>query len=281
MALAMVVLPLAIIAAVSLGARISQHGWTPERMWGVVAVGVALAYGFAGWWAVVRARAGFDDILRPLQTRLALGVCGLAVLLALPLVDFGAISARSQMARLASGRLAPEEFDWRAMAFAFGPAGRARLADIVRSGSSEQRELATTALAAKDRYAPALDGQRRKTIAQIDQRLRVIPAGRPMTPALNEALVTSFYCRDMPCVVTWIDDRRVVATGSSAPGTVVQTTHFQRDDAGAWHEDYDLQRSSAPAPNPPADLSTATVELRTVTRKQLFVDGMPVGDAFP
>ena len=56
MALALAVLPLALIAAVSLAARITQYGWTPERMWGVVAIGVALAYGLAGGWSVARAR---------------------------------------------------------------------------------------------------------------------------------------------------------------------------------------------------------------------------------
>ena len=98
------VLPLAIIAALSLGQRIGQYGWTPERIWGVVAVAVAIAYGAAGWWAVVKGRSEFDELLRPLQTKLAIGLCGLALFLALPILDFGAISAESQMARLDAGR---------------------------------------------------------------------------------------------------------------------------------------------------------------------------------
>src|SRR3546814_4857887 len=63
--LAIAVLPLAIIAAVSMGLRIGQYGWTPERIWGVIAVGVALAYGLAGLWAVAKGRRAFDDRLRP------------------------------------------------------------------------------------------------------------------------------------------------------------------------------------------------------------------------
>src|SRR3546814_7727938 len=59
--LAIAVLPLAIIAAVSMGLRIGQYGWTPERIWGVIAVGVALAYGLAGLWAVAKGRRAFDD----------------------------------------------------------------------------------------------------------------------------------------------------------------------------------------------------------------------------
>ena len=107
------VLPLAILAALSMGERISQYGWTPERIWGVVAVAIAIVYGAAAWLAVYKGRADFDDPLRPIQTRLAIGLCGLALFLALPIVDFGSISARSQLARLDGSKVTAEEFDWR------------------------------------------------------------------------------------------------------------------------------------------------------------------------
>ena len=133
------VLPLAIIAALSMGQRIGQYGWTPERIWGVVAVGIAIAYGAAAWWAVSKGRKDFDEPLRPLQTKLAIGLCGLALFLALPILDFGAISARSQLARLRfAARSTAEEFDWRAMAFDFGPEGRERLAGHRRQGPARR-----------------------------------------------------------------------------------------------------------------------------------------------
>src|SRR3546814_635578 len=109
--LAVAVLPLAIIAAVSMGLRIGQYGWTPGRMWGAIAVGVALAYGLAGLWAVATKRRTFDDRLRPLQQRLAIGLMLLAAFLALPVLDFGAISTRDQLARLESGAVKTEKFD--------------------------------------------------------------------------------------------------------------------------------------------------------------------------
>ena len=280
-ALAMAVLPLAIIAAISMRLRIGQYGLTPERMWGCVAVGVALAYGAAGLWSAIRGRSAFDDLLRPLQTRLALAMCGLAVMLALPILDFGAISARSQMARLAAGKTSVEKFDWRAMAFDFGPAGRAQLAEIARSGPVEHRKLARMALAAKERYAPELDTERRREVAQTDGLLRIVPAGRALPPSLKNAIALSPYCRGMPCVVTWIDDDRIVLAGASAKGMAVQATHYLLSKEGEWREDYDLQRSSVQPPTPPTDLATAPVELRTVERRQLYVDGKPLGDAFP
>ncbi|NCP11177.1 MAG: DUF4153 domain-containing protein, partial [Sphingomonadales bacterium] len=103
--LAITILPLAVLAAISMAQRIGQYGWTPERLWGAVAVLVGLVYGAAYLWSVVRARIDFDDPLRPLNTRLAIATCALALVLAMPFIDFGAISTRSQVARLDAGKV--------------------------------------------------------------------------------------------------------------------------------------------------------------------------------
>src|SRR3546814_13460180 len=84
-------------------------------MGGAIAVGVALSYGLAGLWAVATKRRTFDDRLRPLQQRLAIGLMLLAAFLALPVLDFGAISTRDQLARLESGAVTTEKFDWAAL----------------------------------------------------------------------------------------------------------------------------------------------------------------------
>src|SRR3546814_14567788 len=86
--LAVAVLPLAIIAAVSMGLRIGQYGWTPGRMGGAIAVRVAHAYGLAGLWAVATIWRHVDDRLLQSQQRLAIARLLLAaffVLLALAL----------------------------------------------------------------------------------------------------------------------------------------------------------------------------------------------------
>src|SRR3546814_9260534 len=102
-------------------------------MGGAIAVGVALSYGLAGLWAVATKRRTFDDRLRPLQQRLAIGLMLLAAFLALPVLDFGAISTRDQLARLESGAVKTEKFDWAALAFDFGPSGRKALAEPIGS----------------------------------------------------------------------------------------------------------------------------------------------------
>ena len=99
--LAAVILPLAVFAAVSMGLRLGQYGFAPERLWGLVAIVVACVYGLAYWLALVRGRkSGWAGYVRQANFHLGLFVCGLALLLALPILDFGAISARNQVARL-------------------------------------------------------------------------------------------------------------------------------------------------------------------------------------
>lgn len=278
--LVLAVLPLAIIAALSLGQRIGQYGWTPERMWGAVAVLVALAYGALGWWAVIRRRDAFDAALRSAQTRLAIGLCGLAVLLALPIFDFGAISARSQMARLAAGKTPVDQFDWQAMAFDFGPAGRARLSEIARSGPAAQRPLAAAALATTNRYAVAEEVAARRSEATLDQRLRVMPVGSAVSPQLRDAIGKSSFCRGTPCVVTIIAADRAVLAGTQAPRGGVSRMLLQRGADGMWvqAEDWPAGRTFDPKFRP--DLGTVPVEVRAVERRQLFVDGRAVGPAF-
>jgi len=181
-----VVLPLAAIAALSLGIRIDQYGWTPERMWGVIAIIVATAYGLAGWYAIWRGRREFDESLRPLQTALALGVCGLALLLALPIVDFGTVSARSQMARLESGKVSPAKFDWAAMAFNFGPAGRSELRRIAGQGAPQLRTMAATALKASDKW----DATQEKLVAgPKPAQIMVFPSSANVPADLNAWLL--------------------------------------------------------------------------------------------
>ena len=85
------------------GKRIAQYGFTPERLWGLVFVIVATAVGLAYLVAVLRGRRLWRERLRIANLRLAIGLCLLALLLATPLLNFGAISTRDQLARLSIG----------------------------------------------------------------------------------------------------------------------------------------------------------------------------------
>ena len=285
LALVLTVLPLAIIAALSLGQRIGQYGWTPERIWGVVAVAIAIGYGLVGWWSVAKGRVNFDDLLRPLQTKMAIGLCGIALFLALPVLDFGAISASSQMDRFANGKVKPEEFDWKAMAFDFGPAGRERLAEIAKRGPADQRKLAATALQSKNRYEVEQEVEKTASAANLDQYLRVVPVGAMLSPAQRDAVAATPLCRIETCVVTMVDARTGLIAGRSNQKGNVIIQKIALDEKGVWSNDYaanDLVMiDGSPAPvGRPSDLATAPVEVRTIQRRQLFIDGKPIGGTF-
>ena len=286
LALVLCVLPLAIIAALSLGTRIGQYGLTPERIWGVVAVGVAIGYGLVGWWTVARKRIDFDQLLRPLQTKLALGLCALALFLALPILDFGLMSAASQMNRLATGRTTTVEFDWKAMAFDFGPAGRKRLAEIAKRGPADQRKLAATALQTKNRYEVETEVEKAVSATNLDRYARVLPEGAKLTPAQREAVASTPLCRVDACVVALLDERIGLVAGRTIRTGNIVLHRIERGDRGIWTHDYvdafptDLAARTRPdAPSGP-DMATATIEIRPVLRRQLHIDGKPVGSAF-
>jgi hypothetical protein len=272
MILALVVLPLATLAMTALLLRVGQYGWSPERLWGVVAAGVAIAYGVAGWWAVGRWRRAFEGAIRTLQTRLAIGVCALALILALPIVDFGAISARDQLARLASGAVQPQQFDWRAMAFDFGPAGRAALQRIAREGPQAQRALAAIALAARNRYAIPEAGEGPTVLRPLAERLRTVPAEREL-PAGAMALLegTQWLCGAGQCVALWLAEDRIAVVSQRQPREAMNVNFIARDEQGEWSES---ARVGLDTPEPaPGDLAEAELSVGEVRQRAILVNG--------
>jgi hypothetical protein len=292
MALGAAMLPLAIVAAISMSKRIGQYGFSPDRLWAAIVVAVAVLVSAAYLFALVRGRLNWAPLLRRTNVAIAAGIGILAFLLALPVLDFGAVSARDQVARLNAGRIAPEKFDWRAMRFDFGESGRAALLGLARAGGTpEIRRLATLALS-DDHVFP---GENRVTIVdrrdEIIERIRVLPEPAELPPGLVDRLADNDHCRpDSPCIILYRagSDRAVAIAGPACPDGVVledvcsTKVSMLRLENGAWGLD---TRSPAGAADQrtqaKADLDALSrnqVEIRTVERRQVFVGGRPVGD---
>jgi hypothetical protein len=180
------------------------------------------------------------------------------------------------MARFAGGKIPANEFDWQAMAFEFGPAGRKRLREIARSGPPDQRKLAIAALTSKNRYAVVEDVEKAESATTLDTRLRVVPEGAAIPPELRNSIAATRYCRVGACVVTLVDDRRAIIAGPLMKGETLQSAVIERDDKGAWSQDFGVHTLAKPPFRP--NLVTAPVEVRKVERRQLFIDGKPVGE---
>jgi hypothetical protein len=273
--LALVMPPLAFVAAVSTGKRIAQYGLTPDRMWACVFVFAAAAFALAYLHALARSRAGWPGALRRANVRVAAGLCLLAAFLALPIVSFGAISARDQAARLESGRVSPDRFDWAAMRFDFGPAGRAALERLAASSNLVLRQRAREALRASTRWAIApAPPVAAKPWSRVPLKFRA--EGGTVPPALADLIGRAGQCHDEACRIVFVEPKRAVVL---RPGCRHCLFLFEAQPDGTW-----VQRIPAPpivtATMPTADMANGRVELRKVERNQLFVGGEPIGEAF-
>lgn len=265
--LCLAILPLTVFAAISMGARINQHGLSPERLWGLIAVAIACAFGLAYLVAVIRGRkAGWRERVRQANLHLAAAVCVVAFILALPIFDFGAISARNQVARLEAGEVTADKFDYSALRWDFGDAGRKALARLTKNPNAKVAELAQTALAEKQRSyrAEAIN----KTRADFDLRVQ------PDDPALRKLVLD--YLIGAP----WACDKRCVAldlglTGSGRRRVIVVQ--------GSGYTDL-LAQPGQPLVRAP-EVAAAAVELqdgtkvkiREVPKRYVFIDGKPIG----
>ncbi len=264
--LALGILPLASFSALSMGMRIGQYGLAPERLWALVAIGVALAFGLAYWVAAVRGRlAAWRDRLRDANLRLAAGVALLALILALPLFDFGAISARNQLARLQVGKVGADAFDYYALKWEFGAAGREALTTLAR-GEGEASRLAAQALRQDERWpepGPTVD---------FAETLRV----EPENPQVR-ALVTR-YLESQP----W-RCRTICVALDLGPGSVDGSRDVVLVEQGGYEPltlplamRGGLQRSAVRPFPPPLD-GNSKVKVRELTRRYVTIDGVPLG----
>lgn len=118
--------PLVAIATYALRLRVREYGWTGDRViaFGCVIVAACYAIGYA--LAAVRTRTTAHYLER---CNLATSVVAIGVIVAIfsPLADPARISVNSQMARLTSGKVTPEAFDYKYLRFSAGRYGKAAL----------------------------------------------------------------------------------------------------------------------------------------------------------
>jgi hypothetical protein len=284
-ALAAVMTPLAIVAAISTWLRIDQHGFTPERLWALVFVLGVVAVALTYLWTLVRGRKAWADRLRPANIRLAIGICAVALFLAMPFVNFGAISTRDQLARLESGRVKPEEFDWAALKFDFGQPGRRALERIAASGSPVLRRHAQRAQLLTNRWAALEETRVGQNVRRLAGSIRVLPRQLPVPQPLLDVVARQSVCGDGGCTLFWSPGQRsAVAVGIPCPRCEAMALQLMIDSKGEWQvlvTPGDVQRgTSASVEEQRAALARGAVEIRPVERRQVFVGGKPVGMPF-
>jgi hypothetical protein len=302
LALGVVMLPLGIVAAVSTGKRVGQYGLTPDRLWAISFIAIALACGLAYLATILRRRRSWAEGVRRTNIGLALGVCAVTLFLALPVVSFGAISAGNQLWRIRTGRVAPEKADWVALRFDFGPAGQRAVERLAATSSDGRtRALAQQILKAKDRPA-AMEVTEEAQHALLPRIIQVMPRPVPVPKLIVDLLFhegpsgQGLCAGRGRCLLEWQPGATVAVAmlDSCAPdpryprGPVstycgVETSAIEQ--AGATWRDieqaptgsaaYVEKREEAAAIR--AAVAAGRVELRTIQVRQVFIDGKPEG----
>ncbi|WP_233503503.1 DUF4153 domain-containing protein [Sphingomonas psychrotolerans] len=298
MALAAVMLPLAVLAAVAISLRTGQYGFTPERLWAVVFVAIACLWAAAYLVALVRGRRDWAARVRPLNLALAFVVCGVALVLATPLVSFNAISTRDQLARLESGKVTPEQFDWRALAFDFGQPGRTALKKLQASTNAVIKARANEVARAEMRWDVKDTGQQARNRAEVTANTRMLQPGATLPEGLRERMAQGHNCtREQKCGVLLISESEALvfedgcfaapkptpARASPPPPVRIACRdgiRYRLED-GKWEQGSSLRATGAEDDQAiSAGYAAGKVEIRTVPRRQVYVGGVPVGDPF-
>lgn len=202
---AVLMTPLAVLAAYALWLRIDQYGLTPERIYAtailVVGACYAVAYLVGAFW---------PRWMRTLEVgNVASAFVVLIVVVAIfsPIADPARLSVADQMRRLEAGRIAPADFDVAFLRFDGARYGDDALKRLVADRSSEDAialgERATRALAATDRWAPS--GQNIEELhVQMYPQGAVLPEGFLEQEDLTGAI---FMCRsaEMACYAFFVD----------------------------------------------------------------------------
>lgn len=161
----------AVLAGWAIWLRVADFGWTPDRIFAVLAAAMALGYGLLYAVAVLRG-PGWMARIRQSNVTMALAMLALAALWLTPLLNAEAISARNQVARLADGRVSVAEFDLASFA-EWGKPGQQALADLERLAASPGQE----ALAAR------LSHPGMRPVTAAPETLEALRALLPLQPA--------------------------------------------------------------------------------------------------
>lgn len=128
---AILLLPVyAALALYSTGLRVSQYGWTPQRLWAVLVISVTLIAALCYSFAVIDKRPDWLPRVTQLNKPLSLLVVILVMAANSPLLDPYRISVNNQIARLDSGKTQAKDFDLQMLRFDTGRRGNEALARL-------------------------------------------------------------------------------------------------------------------------------------------------------
>ena len=149
------VLPvLSVLALAGILIRVGQYGWTVSRCWAVTYAAILALFSFGYLWGVIRHRAEWPRVTAPVNVSVACLVLVVLLLQNTPLLDFRAISTKSQLARVESGEIDAAQFDFRYAMRALARPGHLVAEQLVAElGFDPRQQTAVTEYVAEDGIA--------------------------------------------------------------------------------------------------------------------------------
>ncbi len=176
---ALALVPIVAIACYSLMLRIGQYGLTPDRVLAFFACGIAacLAIGYA---VAVTNFGGWLKIVEAANVFVAFVVIAVILSLFTPLADPARLSVNDQVARLKTGKIKAEDFDYAFLRFKAGRFGERTLAALAKTGVGKDAALVAqrAGQALKGRTPQELIAQQNKaTPEEIAAKITMHPKG--------------------------------------------------------------------------------------------------------
>jgi hypothetical protein len=168
--------PIVAIAILAIGLRVDQYGWSVARVFASALAIVAAWHAVGYLFAVARCGPWLKSVERCNIFGAVLVLTTLVGLLT-PVADPARIAVADQVARLKSGRVPPEKFDYAYLRWSGERYGKAALQALAADESNAKltRDGADRALAATSRWAPQLMVL---TEAELATAISVYPVGQ-------------------------------------------------------------------------------------------------------
>lgn len=167
---ALLTVPLTVIAAYALYLRVNQYGWTVDRI--TIAAVLVVALSYAGGYA--RTAIRMDEWLPGIPRWnfvVSLLIVALVVLLFTPIASPQRIAVNDQVARLRSGAISPQKFDYLYLRQHGGRYGRHALQILAQDRDAAVKRAARNAL--EYRFGP----RRGLTPQLLEDQIAVYPKG--------------------------------------------------------------------------------------------------------
>jgi hypothetical protein len=238
---------LAIIAAIAIGLRVRQHGWTPERVYSTAVTIVIMIYSL-GYSRATVSGAPWLKALETVNVLASLTILAILVLLLTPVGDPERLSVSNQLARLAQGKVDSGKFDYQFLRFETGRFGKDALAKLAQAPDQEIKSRAMLMMSTSTpQFRLRGEVDPRETEAAFSHAT-VYPEGTQLPPDFkSQDWRNDAYClrNGMACDIYVGSFGRGGATAvivnptSNVPESAMSASNrtafvFERDSSGSW-----------------------------------------------